>query len=309
MAEKSFKGELSGGWQLLKDSFYFIVKKPIFLLPIFLVWTMDAVGTLYFRYWWTPTDIASAFLTIFLFILFLSYLISLANILMLAFIQQIESGEKISFSKALKEMIRNSLKALFVSFLWAVVWFLILIFDALTSVGGSEERAKPSLRDAARTLAGLNTPFSWLGLSLGLIEKVIRMSIFLALPAIAWESKGPISSFKKSFQIIKTHFPQFLSVYSLTLVAIFIIVLPLIPIFSLDESGVIIPDVLWTIVIIYIAIVWSLQIYLEQMTVGMLYLWHLKWEKSGGTGPLSSVPRPSLLDNICEFKEIEKLEN
>jgi hypothetical protein len=150
--------------------------------------------------------------------------------------------------------------------------------------------------------------YSLLDLGLTLIGKLVRMTIFLSLPAIAWESKWPISSLKKSFQVIKTHFNHFLSVYSLTLVATFIIVLPLAFIFALDEGGVEIPNVLWTIVIIYIGMAWSLQIYLEQMTVGMLYLWHLKWEKSGGKGSLSSVPKPDLLDNISEFKEIKKLQ-
>jgi len=308
MAEKSFKGELSGGWQLLKDSFYFIVKKPIFLLPIFLLWIVDAVGVLYFRYWWEPpTQINLIFLTIFLFILLLSYFISLANVLMLEFIQQIESAEKISLAKAVTETLKNSWKILFISFLWAVMWFILLVIEVLTSRKRESERPKPSLRDVAKTLAGVNSPLSWLDLGLALIGKLVRMTIFLSLPAIAWESKGPISSLKKSFQIIKTHFTHLLSVYSLTLVATFIIVLPLAFIFTLDEGGVEIPNVLWTIVIIYIGIAWSLQIYLEQMTVGILYLWHLKWEKSGGKGSLSSVPKPDLLDNISEFKEIKKI--
>ncbi len=78
--------------------------------------------------------------------------------------------------------------------------------------------------------------------------------------------------------------------------------IPLIIIFTLDESGVTLSDLVWTIVILYEGIVWTLGIYLEQMSTGMLYLWHLKWVRNGSVGELSSVPRPDLLDDIYELE-------
>ena len=312
MGKINFENKFGGGSKLLINSFRFIVKKPIFLLPIFLVWIISTVGTLYFRYWWQPPEeISLLFLTIFLFILVLCYFINLAGILMLEFIRQIESVEKISLKKATKETLKNSGKVLFLSFIWASVWFIFLLIEAIIEILDSKrrksEKSKPSLKDAAQTLAGINSPFSWIGLGLSLLRKLIRMILFLSLPAIVWEKKGAISSLKKSFQIIKTHSFYFFSTCSLTLTVVIMIILPLSFIFVLDERGVLIPNLLWTIIIIYIGIIWSLQIYLEQMMTGMLYLWHLKWEKSGRKDSLLSVPKPNLLDDFQEFKEIEKM--
>jgi hypothetical protein len=49
--------------------------------------------------------------------------------------------------------------------------------------------------------------------------------------------------------------------------------------------------------------VWTLSIYLEQMSVGLLYLWHLKWVKKGSKGKLSNTSKPDLLDEIYELNE------
>lgn len=313
MKKTRFKNKFNKRWELLSDLFHFIVKKPIFLLPIFLVWIINAGGILYFRYWWElPKEISSLFLTIFIFILVLCYFINLAGILMLEFVRQIENAEIISLKKAAKETFKNSGKVLLLSFIWASVWFIFVLIEALieilTNKETRSERPRLSFRDAAKTLAGINSPFSWLEFGLGLLAKFIRMILFLSLPAIVWEGKGQISSLKRSFQIVKTHSFDFFSTYSLTLIVIAIIALPSSVIFILDEEGVLIPNILWTITIIYIGIIWSLQIYLEQMMVGMLYLWHLKWEKSSNKNDsLLSVQKPNLLDNFHEFKEIEKI--
>jgi len=78
---------------------------------------------------------------------------------------------------------------------------------------------------------------------------------------------------------------------------------PLIIIFYLDEHGVVFSSLFWTCVIIYEGMVWTLCIYLEQMSVGLLYLWHLKWVNSGSKGELSSVPKPDLLDRYYELAD------
>jgi len=187
--------------------------------------------------------------------------------------------------------------------IWALVWFLILILQALTSKSKKTEKSEPSVRDAALTLGGAKSgPFSWLRLGLRMFEKLVRMSVFLALPAIAWENKGSFSAFKHSIKIIKKHPIQFLTTYTLTGFTAALMALPLIPVFIMDDMGFSFSTTFWIIVIIYECIAWSLSIYLEQMSVALLYLWHLKWERKGSKGDLSTVSKPDLLD---EFYELE----
>jgi hypothetical protein len=224
--------------------------------------------------------------------------------MMLEFMQQIESGEKISVSKAFIEAVGiDFVRIIPIAIIWSILWFIIVVIGGLTSKKRGSGKSEPSPRDAARTLGGAEGgPFSWLGLGLSMIEKLIRMVVFLSLPAIAWENKGPFSALGEALGVIKKHAVQFLTTYTLTGIAAFFMAIPLMIIFTLDESGVKFSDLFWTIVILYEGIVWTLGIYLEQMSTGMLYLWHLKWVRNGSVGELSSVPRPDLLDDIYELE-------
>lgn len=306
--EKLIKGDLAGGWELLIDSFRLLRHRPLFLVPIFFAWIIYASGVLLLYFFYFPDTFWEAVLVIFLFLLLVCFIISMANIVMLTFMQQIEEKREVSLREALREaFIKDSLKVLPLSMLWAVIWLFILILDAITSRGRGARRS-PSLRSAAIVLSGADTPFSWFRLGLRMLEKAVRMVIFLSFPAIAWENKGPFSSLKKSFEIIRKHPIQFLSAYGLTFAAIFILSIPLVPIAFAVEAEIELPAIVWVGVIIYSGIIFILNIYLEQMTVGLLYLWHLKWQKVGGEGPLYKVPKPSLSRFIHEFDYMEKLE-
>ncbi len=291
------------GWKVFKDSVLFIFKKPVFLIPIFFSWITVAIIVLYNRY--NFPELQSFWLVIlyiYLMIAIMSFAIILSNMVVLELIQQIESGKPISFSKALRETFGlNLIKIIPIALIWALAWLLIVILRALTRKRRGSSKAEPSARDAARTLSGMNTPFSLSRLGLSMIEKAIRMTVFMSLPAVAWENQGPLSAFKKAFQIIKKHPLQFLTSYSLTVAAGIFMALPLVPIYLLDTAEIVISSSVWVGVIIYIGIIWTLEVYLEQMSVSILYLWHMKWLKLGGKGDLSSVPKPDLLDKYFEF--------
>jgi hypothetical protein len=218
---------------------------------------------------------------------------------MLKIVRQIESGEKTSIRDAFNETTKNVLRIIIISLIWAVIWFIILVIESIFRSGRSNEKKKISARDVARTLGGADSQKGIFG---KLSEDAIRMFIFLTLPIIAWENKGIIYSFNKSTEILKKHPMQFLTAYVLTEFGITLIALPLIPIFFLDQIGHSFSTTFWIVIILYTGFVWTLNIYLEQMSAGLFYLWHKRWENKGGKGDLSKVNMPDLLDNIYEFK-------
>ncbi len=290
------------GWLLLTDSFRFLFRKPVFLVPLAFAWIVIASIVLYLRYYFEPVSWGVTLFVVFGVVFLITLTICVANIMMLEFMQQLESGERISFGRAIGDaLFRDVFKVIPIALIWAIVWFILLLLRAATSKKKGGGRPEPSLRDAALTLGGAG-PFSWWKLGLQMVEKVLRMFIFLTLPAIAWENKGPFSAFKRSLEVIKKHPAQFLTSYTLTAVASFIMAIPLLFIFYLDDWGASFSSFFWTGVILYEGVVWTLGIYLEQMSVGLLYLWHLKWLRHGGTGDLSSVPKPDLLDSVYELK-------
>lgn len=301
----AFLSSVAEGWHLLIDSLRVLVRKPIFLVPITFSWIVFASIILYIRYYFEePSSFYLGILYVYSLIFLITISVCIANIVMLEFMQQIESGEKISFSKALKEaFVLDFLKMIPIAAIWAALWLIILILKS-GQRKKSGSRAKPSARDAARALGGVNGPSSFLGLGLRMIEKLIRMTVFLSLPAIAWENKGPFSAIGQAFRIIKKHPVQFLTTYTLTGLIAIMMAVPLCIIFGLDEKGVTFPAAFWTGVIIYEAVIWTLGIYFEQMSVALLYFWHLRWAECGSQGELSSVPRPDLLDNVYELKHL-----
>lgn len=288
---------VSQGWDVFKDTLKILRRYPILAAPLVLAWVLMATVTLLLRY------LDLGFFMIFLMVFVVAYSLSLACLQLLELIQQIESGEPVSFWKASREMIsKNALKAIPIAFVWAIIWFILLILRALTRRKDEDEHeAQPSLEDAGRTLSGMNGgPFSWLGLGLDMVEKLIRMIVFAVLPAIAWEDKGPWQAWKKGSSVVRKHPGQFLTSYGLTTAAGVLMALPLIPVYMADKADVELSAGVWVAVIIYSGIIWTIEVYLEQMSVALLYLWHLKSEHYG-IADLESTPRPDLLDNIPEL--------
>jgi hypothetical protein len=298
-----FQG-ITDGWKLFTSSFRVLFKHPVLLVPIFLSWILVAALILYLRYYFNyPSSFLLTILLTYLFIFLITFIISFSNIIMLELVQQMESGTKTSFAKALRDTFAsNLLKVIPVAAVWALLWLIILMLKVARGKKRAGERVEPSVKDAALTLGGANGSFSWFKLGLSMLEKLLRMIVFLTLPGIAWENKGPVSAFKRAFEIVRKHTVQFLTAYTITGTATFFMVIPLLPIFYLHDAGVSFPNAVWTALILYEGLVWSLSIYLEQMSTGLLYLWHLKWLRKGGKGALSSVTKPDLLDEVYELK-------
>jgi hypothetical protein len=286
-----FTQELKDGWTLAREAIHVARKYPKLLVPLFVTWTFIAVCVLSYRY----VPIVGP-LSLIIICFAIVYSLVLSCLFLLELIQQLESGKKLSLPRAVIDVMKQSaIKSLPIAFVWAILWFILLLFTPKKRNNGNTQA---SLSDAAETLSGANSPFN---IGIELLKKLLRMFFFLTLPAIAWEGKGPITGFKQAFRIVKKHPVQFLSTYSITLAAATLIALPLIPYYIAAEAEIVLPMWVYLVVIIYSGIVWTTEIYLEQMSLALLYMWHLKWEYYGLTSDLSDVTRPSLLDDVHEL--------
>lgn len=287
----AFSDSVVEGWYLFKNSLRTIRHKPILLVPILSSWIVIAAIDLcawyylYARWHRSEAEPSGRFvlLCIYLHVFLITLTICIANIVMLEFMQQIESGQTISVSKALREAaVLDLLKTIPLAAVWAAFWVVILIMKCAER----KRRQRGS------------------GFAFDRIQQAIRMAMFLALPAIAWENKGPLSAIVQSVRIIRKHSVEFLTAYTLTALTGFLLAIPLCIICVLLQQGVTLPTTFWAGVIVYVGLVWTLGIYLEQMSLGLLYLWHLRWVESGSKGRLSSVPEPDLLDQVYELEHI-----
>ncbi|MDD4005096.1 MAG: hypothetical protein PHW69_07840 [Elusimicrobiaceae bacterium] len=306
------------GWRLFLSTLKILNRYPVFLVPIMAVWVLYAAITLYLKYFFPWDLFAPAAATGIMFLAFFVFSLSivLSCCVVLELVQQIETGRPPSLAAAAGETLgRDLAKALPLALLWAVIWFALSVIEALLS-GKKRDGGKDDFntQNAAGTLLNQGD-FSWTGLSFNLIKKGVRMLVFLILPAIAWEDAGFFAAMKKGISVLRSHFGKFAAGYALTGAAATIVFLPPGIILTLGTGRhgspptIEFPAYVWTYVIIYIGLAWSFCMYIEQMFVASLYLWHMKWEKrareaarQGQLPPrFEDIPQPVLLDNIPDM--------
>ena len=309
-----FQG-ITNGSAIIAVSIQGAFKFPRLFVPLIFCWLLYApiLVYLYFDFPWENYGFSTQLVVFFLWILFLSSILSLSCFVLLELVRQIETNETQSFATALSTGVKNTAHAFPIVIVWASIWFLIsvveMILDSLTKQrwrSGDEER---SLKGIAMTLGGYQE-FSFSTVFFEALRKGVRMIAFLIFPAIAWEKKGIVESTKKGISVASTHFKHFAAGYALTWLAAFLIFLPASLLIWINEKfDFNYPDTLWMAIIIYIGFSWSLSMLIEQLFVAELYLWHLIWEKEkqaaydrGDPEPsLEDVKRPSIIDGVPDM--------
>ncbi len=303
-----FKG-IKNGWELVIESIKIFIHYPKFLVPLVISWLIYAPTLLYLKYFFNGDAYSSLqlFLIIFGIIFIFAFILSFSCSVLLELIQQFESHQKMRLAKAFVDTLaHNTTRILPIVFVWTIIWFILLIIEALLSKAKNRGKESFNAENAAKTLAG-DKEFSLSGAFVRALEKGIRMVVFLILPAIAWENLSFIQAVKKGIAVFRANLVAFATGFMLTEFAGVIILLPLALLFYIsDTMKVMFADWVWIAVIIYTAFAWSYSIYLEQMFAAHLYLWHLKWEKEAKRAQeegrripaITDVPKPSLLDKV-----------
>jgi hypothetical protein len=179
------------GWLVVRESILVFNRYPKFILPLLVVWIIYATIVLYLEYWfnWDAFTFSQVYLIIFGVIFIFAFLLSLSCSVLLELMQQLESGQQISFAEAFKiTLTRNMIKILPIVLIWTVIWFILTVIQALLSKD-KREKDSFSAENAAKTLANYNS-ISFSRAFFEALEKGVRMVVFLILPAIAWENMG-----------------------------------------------------------------------------------------------------------------------
>lgn len=299
-------------WRLIVHALKTFAAYPLFLLPLLTVWAVYGSGVLYFRYRF-PWKQYGAWMDLgvtFLFIFALSFLILIGFTVMLEMIRQFETG-KPSVLRALGRILgKDVFRVLPLALAWAIVWFILTIIEAVLSSDKNDSSDDDSMtaENAAKTLASFDD-FSFSEAFISALQKGVRMVTFLILPAIAWENLGTYKAMKRGLAVFRAHLGLVATGYALTYVAAAIVFIPSAIVLWLGTGKhghpplVHFPSYVWDATIIYMGFAWSFSIYLEQMFMAQLYLWHLRWREAvsaaaaeGRSAPkFDSVPQPVLL--------------
>lgn len=292
-----FQG-VKNGWGLIEESLSALGKYPRLLVPLLLCWMIYAPILVLFKFFvpWDEYSFAGSALIVFSAILLLSIIFSWSAFVLLELIRQIESGERAVILLAIGKSIANTILALPIAVAWAVIWFLLSFLESLSRRGESDEDGEFNAENVARTVAGYES-FSLTGAFFQALKKGVRMAAFLIYPAVAWEKMGVSRSIKKGLGIARTHKAEFATGFIVTELAAALVFIPPAILFYLSgKLDVQFPDWVWFSTMIYCAFAWSFSLFLEQIFVAELYLWHMIWEKEAEVARLEGRPKPRLAD-------------
>src|SRR3989344_3124160 len=232
-----FQG-IKNGWDLIKESIKVFNHYPKFIIPLLITWLVYAPIILYLKYWfdWDAYTGSQTFLIVFGIVFLFAFLLSFSCSMLLELIQQLESGNKMSVTKAFGYTLgHNTIKILPIVIVWTIIWFVLLVIQALLSKDKKREKESFSAENAAKTLAGYRS-FSFSRAFFQALQKGVRMVIFLILPAIAWENLSFWQSIKKGLAVFKTNLSVFVTGFVLTGLAASIIFLPPSILFYVSEK-------------------------------------------------------------------------
>jgi hypothetical protein len=276
------------GRGLLVHSLNVFKTYPSFLLPILTVWSIYAPSVLYLKYGyqWNQHGLEQNLRVTLLFVFGLSFMILMSCAVVLEMIRQIELGNPSLIRAVSKALSKDMVRVLPLSIVWATIWFALSVIEAILSKfkkkDGNDDNTLTA-QNAAATIANFRD-FSFSAAFIDALKKGVRMVTFLIMPAIVWEDLGFFAATKKGLAVLRAHLGDFARGYALTYAAAAIVFLPPWIILELGTGRhgnpplVHFPDSVWVGTIIYIGLAWSFSIYLEQMFMAQLYLWHMKWE-------------------------------
>lgn len=304
---------------LIQESFRLFRRHPKILAPLLGAWLVYAPTVLYLEFGvpWEGLAQRDALLIIFGAILLFATVLSVCCSMLLELLQDLESGREPSLGRALRSTLHlNLLQMIPIIIIWTVIWFVLVVIQALLSRKKRRDRDRSfSAENAARALAGGDgRRFSFTAAFFRMLQKVVRLVVFLILPAIAWQQYGFGRAIKRGLSIIRTHPKQFALAFGITELAAFLIFLPVaLLLWGTAHFEIQLPDAAWFGVILYIGSGWIYSVYLEQLYTAELYLWHMKWEREvarrqakGKSVPtIEEVERPSLLDAVYELAQEE----
>lgn len=304
----------------LSDTFKIFCKYPVMTLPLLICWIIYAYMTVYFHFDFGTEGLSFQIILgiIFLIILVYCILFSVGSFIMLEMIEHIETGNKPNFFKALSDTFsRNFIKAFPIMLVWAIIWFVIEIIEALTRKkrnNNDDDSQEKSYINIAKTISGYKE--LTLGtLTLDLIKSGVRMVVFYIYPAIAWENQTTLNAIKKGFAGIKNNALNFVtSFFTIEMASVFIFLPAGLMISFADVFNINYSELTWKLLILYIACAFAYYLYLQQMSAAILYMWNMKWEKAvqeaikeGREIPkLEDIKRPDLLDDIPDLLILKK---
>jgi len=293
----------------------FFKKYPVCIVPLLICWCVYAWVIIYSEYYfdWNkyawPINLGIVFSCYILF----SLMYGFSCLFILELMQQAETAGKVIVVKAFFDaLFRDFFKSLPLLFIWALIWFLLMLLSAIFSRDDKNDNDKElTAKAAVGTLMGEGDSISFSSSFFHALSKIVRMTTFMILPVIAWEDNSPRKAFKKGLSILADIKAEFTVAFGITGAFTTILLFgPSMLLLFVNKLDLVLPDQVWYVTLIYIACAMSLSFVVEQLYMAELYLWYKVCQSENekriarGESPikLGATAKPSFIDDIKSLK-------
>jgi len=301
------------GSRLTKEAVAVLFHHPSLLIPLLSVWVLSSILLLYAVYFfiWEAYSVGTQAMVMFLVVYIMSALLLTATAIQVVVIEQIETSQRASFGRAVGLVVtRYALTVLLLSVFYAIIWGLLVMLQSLFSRRRSSAADDLSFRTAYGTISGLGRSSSVSGSMLEVMKKGTRFLFFLIIPAIVWENRRIVKAVTRAFSVLDKRVVELASAFLFSEFVAVVLFLPPAILWIAQETEVLrVSTTGWMVLLVYEGLVWSFVVYVEQMFLANLFLWHKKWEvvqqqaieKGTAIPALLDVPQPSLLDEVPDL--------
>ena len=209
---------------------------------------------------------------------------------MLEMLRSVEEGAPPRPAAAAGRILRGALPVLpLAAFLWSVSWG----FVSLLSILMHRRRRWSFLHDE---MVGGTPPW---------VRETgcrIRMRTFLPLTMVVWEGRPLFDAMGKGLRRCQRHLLEYADAFGPDFGTLLLMAVPFLPLLRWPSR------VLAEWMLALSVAVWVFVLFVEQVVMAELYLWIIRYEamfpdpRERLAHPLRSVPPPSLLDSIPEFR-------
>jgi hypothetical protein len=221
--------------------------------------------------------------------------IAIASLVVLELLEQHETNGKMRIGKALIDAIfKDLIRALPVILIWSMIQFILMIIDSIFSGGKNKRRGFLSISTLIRA-----------------ITRGIRMAVMMILASVAWEQLPIIKSYKKGLNVFQDNFVEATSAVTISPLISYVCILPLIlAVLVIDSLEITVGIWFSYAAVIYLTIVYSIGLLIEQIFVAELYLWYKAYENEVdiarmnndyAPNSLKDIKRPSLLNDVPDM--------
>lgn len=296
--------QLINSLDILRHALKLAWRRPVVLLPLFVLWILYVPLVAYLAFHADVTVIPPFLASLLLFLapIALHFGLVLTAAMLAVITRNLEAGKSADVAAALKRVLDDhKYKLLGLGVVAGAINMLLIMFQAVNApdTGGIPDELRVfTIEHLARILLNIGSEevLNVEALKFAMIKKAVRLTIFLAVPGfVLARGASQRSLFDPAFYAIDRNMLVAIGGLVLTTFVVFVLSLPAAHVIRANDMGVLaLSDTGWYLMMAYAGFLWIVMLFMEQVYCLLLFRWQDDREARGPKAGLNDAPMPDL---------------